>query len=79
MNGLIFKLFPKFWLKCEKISENSGYLLKIWAKIGLIDIWMGLYGSIFKFRGGTAARPYQNQMWSSKISRNLQILFLRYG
>ena len=46
------------WLKFKKILEkNQAILLKLWAKIGLIGIWMGhfffknlyFYGSTFKF------------------------------
>ena len=64
MNGRCFKIWPNLsqnWLKFKKILEKMG-TFKIWPKIGPIGIWMGyfflkywyLYGSTFKFRGGTS-------------------------
>ena len=65
MNGLIFLNLPKFGPKFAKIYDFFFQiwviLLKIWPKIGLIDIWMGhfilknwyLNRSNFKFHGGT--------------------------
>ena len=63
--GQFFKILPNLgqnWLKFQKILEKLVILFKIWSKIGPIGIWMGyfflknwyLYGSTFKFHGGTS-------------------------
>ena len=66
-----FSKFGQIWAKIgsnlRKFRKKSVILFKIWPKIEPIGIWMGyfflknwyLYGSTFKFRGGTSL-PKQN-------------------
>ena len=66
MNGSIFqnltKFEPKIGSNIRKFWKKMVILFKIWPKIGPIGIWMGylflkkwyLYGSTFKFCGGTS-------------------------
>ena len=61
-----FSKAPQIWAKIgsnlRKFGKNRVILIKIWPKIRPIGIWMGrfflknwyLYGSTFKFRGGTS-------------------------
>ena len=61
-----FSKFGQIWAKIgsnlRKFWRNMVILFKIWPKIGPISIWMGyfflknwyLYGSTFKFHGGTS-------------------------
>ena len=61
-----FSKFGQIWAKIgsnlRKFWKKLVILFKIWPKIGPIGIWMGyfflknwyLYGSSFKFRGGTS-------------------------
>ena len=61
-----FSKFGQIWVKIgsnlRKFLKKLVILCKIWPKIGPIGIWMGyfflknwyLYGSTFKFRGGTS-------------------------
>ena len=66
-----FSKVPQIWAKIgsslRNFWKNRVILIKIWPKIGPIGIRMGrfflknwyLYGSTFKFRGGTSL-PKQN-------------------
>ena len=55
-------ILPIYSIIWAKIWKKIVIVFKIWPKIGPICIWMGyfflknwyLYGSIFKFRGGTS-------------------------
>ena len=61
MNGSIFPNLSQNWLKFKKILEKiCNFVHGIWMSYFFLKNWY-LYGSTFKFCGGTY--PYQNQTW----------------